>query len=170
MARRVWRLSFRIPVVQDREQACRVLGAAVMRMQIEFSLQFNNFLSVCLFFSRYPIVHFSFLSLRLVIFFPVFQDDALSLCVQCTVGAEIQKAREIQYFLKATGDVILTLNKVAERVQFGVITGAALESLLRLMNRVYLPTFMSNSTWPESTLTNIQTRHVRITRTSDRVH
>jgi hypothetical protein len=64
----------------------------------------------------------------------------------------MQKAREVQYFLKAAGDVILTQDRVADRIQYGVISGSALESLLRMMNRVYLPTFLSNATWPDSAL------------------
>ncbi len=82
----------------------------------------------------------------------VSQDEKPSLCFQSTASVEMQKAREVQYFLKAAGDVILTQDRVADRVQYGVISGSALESLLRMMNRVYLPTFLSNATWPDSAL------------------
>jgi hypothetical protein len=80
------------------------------------------------------------------------QDEKPSLCFQSAASVEMQKAREVQYFLKAAGDVILTQDRVADRIQYGVISGSALESLLRMMNRVYLPTFLSNATWPDSAL------------------
>jgi hypothetical protein len=78
------------------------------------------------------------------------QDDG-RLRLQTASDADVQRVQEMQYFLKGPGDVITTVEMLSQRLQWGSIKGAALESLLRVMNKVYLPTFLSNATWPEST-------------------
>ncbi len=91
------------------------------------------------------------LSLPLVdMLMPPHQDDG-RLRLQTASDADVQRVQEMQYFLKGPGDVITTVEMLAQRLQWGSIKGAALESLLRVMNKVYLPTFLSNATWPEST-------------------
>jgi hypothetical protein len=80
-----------------------------------------------------------------------FEQEQKTLVVSTAVESGIQHALEIQYFLRGAGDSILTLEKAASEIQYGVVSGSALESLLRMMNKVYLPTFMSNASWPEST-------------------
>ena len=35
-------------------------------------------------------------------------------------------------------------------VHYGTVSGAAIESLLRRMNSLYMPTFLNNKLWPES--------------------
>jgi len=59
-----------------------------------------------------------------------------------------KKVRKMQYFLKAEVDI--TLETVDRLCQYGTISGDALDSLLHLMHGMFLPTFLSNSSWPES--------------------
>ena len=37
-----------------------------------------------------------------------------------------------------------------KKIQYGTISGNVMESLLRLMQGVYVPMFMENKQWPES--------------------
>ena len=45
---------------------------------------------------------------------------------------------------------VLTLENISASVQYGLLSGTPLESLLRHMQSVYLPTFLKTSNWPES--------------------
>jgi dynein heavy chain len=47
-------------------------------------------------------------------------------------------------------DIVLTPENIASQVQFGVISGSSMDSLLKLMNGLYLPSFLANDSWPES--------------------
>ena len=53
--------------------------------------------------------------------------------------------------MKQDGDVIFSLDKL-RNLQYGLIIGGkhSLESLLRLMNRVYGPNVLTNPSWPQS--------------------
>ena len=42
------------------------------------------------------------------------------------------------------------METIDKEVQYGTVSGEAMESLLRLMTSVYVPVFNSNGTWPES--------------------
>lgn len=53
------------------------------------------------------------------------------------------------FFIK-TDNATIDLETVSSQVQFGLIRDNVLESLLRLMQGVYAPSFLRNTTWPES--------------------
>ena len=42
------------------------------------------------------------------------------------------------------------METIDAEVQYGTVSGEAMESLLRLMTAVYVPVFNRNGTWPES--------------------
>ena len=56
----------------------------------------------------------------------------------------------LQYFLKPGTDAALTHENISSQVQYGVISGSSMDSLLKMMNGVYLPSFLGNEAWPES--------------------
>ena len=61
------------------------------------------------------------------------------------------KVDALQYFIRdGGGGLIQNSRAFVARVQVGTVAGGALESLLRLMNGVYVPMFLDNSGWPES--------------------
>lgn len=90
----------------------------------------------------------------------------------------LKKVKRLQYFLKPQYEVTLNIDNITELVQYGVVThscilpqlfwcscadvplvqtsGAPMESLLKLMNSVYLPTFLKNDTWPEGALSRLR--------------
>ena len=68
--------------------------------------------------------------------------------IQYNVPADNLKA-QMMYFLR---DPTKEVNQetIDVDVQYGMVNGETMESLLRLMNSVYVPVFTSNSTWPDS--------------------
>eukprot|EP00163_Fabomonas_tropica_P002875 TRINITY_DN1232_c0_g1_i1.p1 TRINITY_DN1232_c0_g1~~TRINITY_DN1232_c0_g1_i1.p1 ORF type:complete len:4516 (+),score=1594.38 TRINITY_DN1232_c0_g1_i1:127-13674(+) len=70
------------------------------------------------------------------------------LAIQWTLPLE--PVREILYFIRTDDKRAITPENIGDVVQYGTIEGSAVESLLRLMGNVYVPTFLSNETWPES--------------------
>lgn len=59
---------------------------------------------------------------------------------------------EVQYFIKE-GDVEydpITVDTFKRRVQYGVIQGISLTSLLKLMQKFYVPMFCENQNWPNA--------------------
>ena len=42
------------------------------------------------------------------------------------------------------------METIDKEVQYGTVSGDAMEILLRLMTSVYVPVFNGNGTWPES--------------------
>ena len=74
-------------------------------------------------------------------------DDAGNLCVRLdTADPGISN---MTYFVKVTGDR-LYLENMTRSIVFGYISGNAVDSLLRLMDSVFVPNFLQNQTWPES--------------------
>lgn len=58
--------------------------------------------------------------------------------------------KEIVYFLK-TAETEVALASVADVVQYGMVSGPGMFTLLRLMNGIYGPQILENNTaWPES--------------------
>jgi dynein heavy chain len=67
-------------------------------------------------------------------------------------GAYVPKhIRRLQYFSRPSDAPAPTLHTIADTVQFGVIAVPPLDALLSVMNGVFLPTFLANQSWPEST-------------------
>lgn len=80
----------------------------------------------------------------------IYMDKDLGLCMQTLNVASLQKAKHLQYFLKPSEEIELDPSNIGDNIQFGVVTGTAMDSLLQLMQGVYLNTFLQNGTWPES--------------------
>lgn len=72
------------------------------------------------------------------------------LCLQN--GLPSAPITEMMYFIKlSTSDESLIDDvNFEQRVQYGTLTGDAMASLLRLMQSVYLPLFLTNKNWPDS--------------------
>lgn len=60
------------------------------------------------------------------------------------------KTECLQFFLKDENASLTKLNKCKENVQYGTVRGDKLESLLSMMNSIYLPTILANQSWPKS--------------------
>eukprot|EP00736_Rhodelphis_marinus_P013382 Rmarinus@m.14828 len=56
---------------------------------------------------------------------------------------------EILYFLRDPSFVV-SIENIGEAIQYGLVGGGAMESLLRLMNGVFVPVFLQDKTWPDS--------------------
>lgn len=80
----------------------------------------------------------------------VYMDKQIGLRMEVMYVPALKKAKCMQYFLKPYEEGQLTVANIGESVQYGLVSGSAMDSLLKLMNGVYLPTFLSNDTWPES--------------------
>jgi dynein heavy chain len=67
-------------------------------------------------------------------------------------GLPASPVKEIMYFIKLSSsqEEPISEENFEERIQFGTISGDAMDSLLRLMQGVYLPLFLTNKHWPES--------------------
>jgi len=76
-------------------------------------------------------------------------DKDIGLCVHTTGIPQPKRVRRLQYFLKQASDASLGLDNIQDLVQYGVATGSPMDSLLKLMNGVYMPTFLKNDTWPD---------------------
>jgi dynein heavy chain len=61
-----------------------------------------------------------------------------------------RRVKKIQYFLKPAEGVELTSDNVNRACQHGMLQGNAMFSLLHLMHGLFLPSFLSNVSWPES--------------------
>jgi dynein heavy chain len=59
---------------------------------------------------------------------------------------------EVMYFIRDANDhkPRIALEDFERRVQYGTISGSSLDSLLRLMQGVYLPLFLDNRAWPDN--------------------
>lgn len=79
-----------------------------------------------------------------------YMDNDIGLVMHTSNVPALKKIPCLQYFLKPGDESELTIADVSKKVQFGVCSGNAMDSLLNLMNGVYLPSFTNNNTWPES--------------------
>ncbi|KAJ3060320.1 Dynein heavy chain 2, axonemal, partial [Rhizoclosmatium hyalinum] len=81
--------------------------------------------------------------------------------VLCAQPSLPQNAKEIMYFIKEvpvtageTKDTLVPIpinSQTFEKCfQYGTVNGDVMESLLRMMQGVYVPMFMENKQWPES--------------------
>lgn len=61
----------------------------------------------------------------------------------------LEKTNELMYYIKRD-ETVLSKETMEAQVQYGMVTGSGMGSLLVMMNGVYLPTFLHNDTWPES--------------------
>ena len=84
---------------------------------------------------------------RLIIY--IDEEFGLVLSVQQVPNLS-QKVKKIQYFLKPNGEIDITPENVDRECQYGMIQGDTMDSLLHLMTGMFVPTFLSNGTWPES--------------------
>jgi dynein heavy chain len=75
-------------------------------------------------------------------------DDLGALAVSTALTAESCKASEFQYFAREAQ--LLTPANINASVQYGVTAPNSLESLLRVMNGVYVPKILKNGVWPEA--------------------
>ena len=80
----------------------------------------------------------------------LYMDSNIGLCMSNLTVASLQKVKQLQYFLKPGVDIALTHENISTQVQFGVLSGSSMDSLLKMMNGLYLPSFLANETWPES--------------------
>jgi dynein heavy chain len=72
------------------------------------------------------------------------------LCLVPTIPK--QNVQELMYFLKeayAKGEK-LDHENFERKIQYGTVNGNTMDSLLRLMQGVYVPLFFENKQWPES--------------------
>ncbi len=80
-----------------------------------------------------------------------FTDDDGELCVQTGRLAGLEQSNRVQFFVKIPGEDPLTIDNVSRRVLQGVVSGEdTLSSLIKLMEGVYMPTFLANQSWPDS--------------------
>jgi dynein heavy chain len=73
------------------------------------------------------------------------------LCLQTSVPTH--KFEQVIYFITKSSvrdDDPLTTESFCKKVQYGTLSGVPLQSLLRLMNGVYMPMMMQNSSWPDN--------------------
>ncbi|KAJ3325086.1 Dynein heavy chain 2, axonemal, partial [Blyttiomyces sp. JEL0837] len=69
-------------------------------------------------------------------------------CLQTSIPAG--KIREMVYFIKDTTKEGLTHENFERKIHYGTLHGHALDSLLRVMQGVYVPLLAENRNWPES--------------------
>lgn len=71
--------------------------------------------------------------------------------LKAAAAAASGRHSSLQYFVKQ-GDEPTAINErnIHAVLQYGVMSGSGMESLLRLMQSVYLPTFLANDSWPDS--------------------
>jgi len=86
-------------------------------------------------------------------------DLGLRLLTTHVGGVKSSGAQAVQYFIKLSDEpsgVIINERNIHVALLYGVTRlngkgpGPSMEALLRLMQGVYLPTFLSNGTWPDS--------------------
>ncbi|XP_053575482.1 dynein axonemal heavy chain 2 [Bombina bombina] len=73
--------------------------------------------------------------------------------LQVELHMPAQSVDQFTYFIRKER-VRLTPENLEETLQFGTVRGSYIEALLRLMNGVYAPRILSNTTWPESIRNN----------------
>ena len=81
------------------------------------------------------------------------KDDASPpvLCLQNSLPSHA--VNEMMYFIHQTvndTETVITVENFEQKVQYGTVSGDAMDSFLRMMQNFYLPIFLSNKTWPES--------------------
>ncbi|BFZ00250.1 hypothetical protein BsWGS_03289 [Bradybaena similaris] len=67
-----------------------------------------------------------------------------------SLSIPVLQVKSICYFIKSFGTKEITSHGFLKDVQYGVIKGGHIESLLRMMMGVYAPIFFENSSWPDS--------------------
>ncbi|KAI8923518.1 dynein heavy chain and region D6 of dynein motor-domain-containing protein [Entophlyctis helioformis] len=72
--------------------------------------------------------------------------------VQTSLPTTSQKIKELMYFIRDTSgdDSQLTEANFEAKVQYGSVSKNTMESLLRLMQGVFVPMFLDNKRWPDS--------------------
>jgi dynein axonemal heavy chain len=80
----------------------------------------------------------------------VFMDPDSGLCVNTVNSAPPHTVKTLQYFLKTDENATITMDNVVDLVQYGTMRGSPVESLLQVMNSVFLPSLLANTKWPES--------------------
>lgn len=80
----------------------------------------------------------------------MYMDPESGLICQTNFVPPLRKVKSIQYFLKARrSKQPLRIDNIESQLQYGVMNGTAMDSLLNVMSGMYLPMFLSNHTWPE---------------------
>ena len=64
------------------------------------------------------------------------------LCLHTVHVPLLMKVKKLQYFLKPNDETTVNMKNIDQMIQFGTMHGGSMESLLNLMNGVYLPTFL----------------------------
>ncbi|KAJ1537343.1 Dynein heavy chain 2, axonemal, partial [Nowakowskiella sp. JEL0078] len=81
-----------------------------------------------------------------------FIDSTSNLCLQQTVPA--RKVQELMYFLKhnssSENENYDGHDNFENKFQYGKLSGNAMESLLKMMQGVFVPMFLDNKRWPDS--------------------
>ncbi|CAG5134523.1 unnamed protein product, partial [Candidula unifasciata] len=103
----------------------------------EISLSAENIETIMKFISD-PSVHL------LVAYDHRFQGLTLSLTIPA------MPVKSICYFIKSADCTEITSDSFLSDVQYGIIKGGHIESLLRMMMGVYAPIFFENRSWPDS--------------------
>ena len=80
----------------------------------------------------------------------LYVDKEMGICLHTDTVPPLGRVSQLQYFIKEPNRVLITLEDMTPSVQFGVLNGAALDAILHVMSKVYLPTFLANRTWPQS--------------------
>ncbi|XXQ31513.1 AAA+ ATPase domain-containing protein [Plasmodiophora brassicae] len=57
---------------------------------------------------------------------------------------------QLQYFIKDNGKTLLSIADARDAVQYGIVSGPALDNIFAVMTNLYVPTFLNNSSWPAS--------------------
>lgn len=79
------------------------------------------------------------------------KDDEGHLQAHLDAVPPLEKSRRIHYFLKISPKVELTPKNISSNMLHGTISGEeTMDSLVRLMHGLYVPTFLGNKSWPES--------------------
>lgn len=80
----------------------------------------------------------------------IYVDAENCLCIKSTFSPT--KLDELVYFIRDANAATpqITCADFESRIRFGRIEGVTMDSLLRLMNSVYIPVLSGNNAWPES--------------------
>ncbi|KAK9823872.1 hypothetical protein WJX72_006072 [[Myrmecia] bisecta] len=66
------------------------------------------------------------------------------------LSTDVPSSYEQAMFFVRDTDHFITIDNIKDVVHFGMIHGDAMESLLRIMSSLFVPTVLSNTTWPET--------------------
>lgn len=87
--------------------------------------------------------------LALIVFQDPFPIDTVLLIHLTLCGCPLQEQKQLAYFIRHE-NVEITAENFQKTVQFGTVRRPYIDSLMRILNSVFLPRLFRNTTWPES--------------------